>query len=164
MSKKVLIIGHARHGKDTVAEMIRDFTGLSFESSSISAAKIFIYDALKPKYGYSSFDHCYKDRVNHRKEWHDLICEYNKDNKARLAERILSTNDIYVGMRSNEEASECLRRGLFDIVIGVFDPNKALEHKDSFDIDIFKLSDLIIITGDIDKTKRNVKLISEFLV
>ena len=163
MKNKILIIGHARHGKDTVAQMISDNTGLTFESSSVAAAKIFLYDALKDKYGYSSFNECYEDRVNRRKEWHDLICEYNKEDKARLAKDILSINDMYVGMRSNEEVNKCLKDGIFDIVIGVFDPNKPLEPKESFDIDMFAMSDFIIIAGDIDKTRRTVELISKSL-
>lgn len=163
MKNKILIIGHARHGKDTVAQMISDNTGLTFESSSVAAAKIFLYDALKDKYGYSSFNECYEDRVNRRKEWHDLICEYNKEDKARLAKDILSINDMYVGMRSNEEVNKCLKDGIFDIVIGVFDPNKPLEPKESFDIDMFATSDFIIIAGDIDKTRRTVELISKSL-
>lgn len=161
MKNKILIVGHMRHGKDTVAQMISENTGLTFESSSVAAAKIFLYDALKDKYEYSSFGECYDDRINHRKEWHDLICEYNKGDKARLAKDILSINDMYVGMRSNEEVNKCLKDGIFDLVIGVFDPNKPLEPKESFDIDMFAISDFIIITGDIDKTRRTVELISK---
>ncbi len=64
----ILIIGHGRHGKDTLAELIQVYTGFTFKSSSESAAEIFIYDALKEKYGYKSFIECYEDRHNHRAE------------------------------------------------------------------------------------------------
>jgi hypothetical protein len=30
---KLLVIGHGRHGKDTVCEMLRDHYGYTFESS-----------------------------------------------------------------------------------------------------------------------------------
>ena len=33
---KILVLGHGRHGKDTVAEMLRDRHGLSFTGSQIS--------------------------------------------------------------------------------------------------------------------------------
>lgn len=164
MNKKILVLGHMRHGKDTVAQMISNETGLTFESSSMNAAKIFIYDELKQKYNYQSFEECYEDRLNHRKEWHDLICDYNKEDKARLAKNILSINDMYVGMRSNEEIMACKEQGLFDLVIGVFDPDKPLENHDSFDIDLFKMSDIIIPTGCLMKTLKNVKLICKLLV
>lgn len=162
-NKKILILGHARHGKDTVAQMISDETGLKFESSSMAAAKIFIYEYLKDKYGYKSFEECYEDRINHRKEWHDLICEYNKDDKARLAKDILKLNDMYVGMRSNVEIEESQNQGLFDIILGIFDPNKPLETKDSFDIDLFEKSDYILVTGNLEKTRKNIKKFCKIL-
>jgi dephospho-CoA kinase len=143
----LLIIGHARHGKDTVAQMIKDMFGFSFVSSSQAAADIFIYQRLKDKYGYSTPQECFEDRVNHRAEWHDLICEYNFEDKARLAKAILKRADIYVGMRSNEEIQECIRQGLFDYIIGVYDPRKPHEAKDSFNINLFEEADLIIPNG-----------------
>lgn len=45
--KKFLVIGHARHGKDTFAEILEEVFGLKFKSSSQAAVDIFIYDALK---------------------------------------------------------------------------------------------------------------------
>lgn len=161
MCKKILLIGHARHGKDTVAQMISDETGIKFESSSMTAAKIFIYDELKEKYNYSSFEECYEDRMNHRKEWHELICGYNEKDPSRLTKDILSINDMYVGMRSDREFQECMKNNLFDLVVGVFDPNKPLEPKDSFDIDLFRSCDFLIITGDLEKTRKNVKILTK---
>lgn len=141
---KLLIIGHGRHGKDTVAANISQHFGMTFMSSSQAAADIFIYDALKDKYGYETPEQCYADRANHRKEWHDLICEYNKKDKARLAKEILKKDDIYVGMRSDEELEECLNQSLFHWVIGVYDPRKPHEPSDSFDIDLWEKADFII--------------------
>jgi hypothetical protein len=144
---KLLIIGHGRHGKDTTAEIIKEKFGLTFQSSSMAAAEIFIYDELKEKYGYRSFEECYNDRHNHRAEWHDLICGYNKDDKARLAKAILEKDDIYVGMRSDAEVQACIEDGLFDWIIGVYDPRKDEEPKDSFNIDMWKTADFIIPNG-----------------
>jgi hypothetical protein len=79
------------------------FFGYNYKSSSLAASEIFIYDTLKDKYGYKTPEECFEDRVNHRAEWFDLICDYNKDDKARLAKEIMKSADIYVGMRSNEE-------------------------------------------------------------
>ena len=96
---KLLIIGHQRHGKDTLAEILNEEFGLRFKSSSLSAAEIFIYDELKYKYEYKTPEECFEDRVNHRAEWYNMICDYNKDDKARLAKGILESADCYVGMR-----------------------------------------------------------------
>ena len=141
---KYLIIGHARHGKDTVAEMMQKLYGITFKSSSLAAAEIFIFDMLKDKYNYTTFTECFEDRVDHREEWHDLICEYNKEDKARLAKKILETSDMYVGMRSDAEIEECVKQGLFDKIIGVFDYRKPLENRSSFNIDMWKYSDVVI--------------------
>ena len=144
MKKKICIIGHARHGKDTVAEIIGRMYGYKSESSSKAASRLFLYDALKDKYGYQSPEECFEDRVNHRAEWFDLICEYNKNYPGQLAKDIMMHNDIYTGMRSNKELESCLEDGIFDLVIGVFDPFKPLEPRDSFDIDIWSKSHIII--------------------
>jgi hypothetical protein len=74
---KLLVIGHGRHGKDTVCEMLRDDYGYTFESSSRFCSKLFIYNDLKDKYGYANEEECYADRHNHRAEWYDAICAYN---------------------------------------------------------------------------------------
>lgn len=142
--KKLLIIGSARHGKDTVAEMINRNHGFTFESSSQAASRIFLYEALKDKYGYKTPEECFDDRVNHRKEWHDLICEYNSNDKAKLAKEIMKHSNIYVGMRSNEELIQCLEDKVFDMVIGVYDPRKPVESMESNNIDFWGKSDIII--------------------
>lgn len=154
---RLLIIGHARHGKDTVAEFLKELSGMNFESSSVAASRIFLFDALKEKYGYETPEQCFEDRVNHRKEWHDLIVEFNKDDKARLAKEIMKTSSMYVGMRSNVECEECLRQGLFDVVIGVFNPNKPLEPQESFDIDMWEKADYVIWNdGSLEDLKKEV--------
>lgn len=142
--KKFLIIGHKRHGKDTFAEMLRDIHGLKFESSSMAAARIFIFDELKDKYGYGDINECFEDRVNHRAEWFDLITDYNKKDPARLAKIILNNSDCYVGMRSHVEIKECLDTGVIDFVIWVHDERKPLEDSSSFDIDCNSLFDVKI--------------------
>jgi len=122
MSKKILIAGMGRAGKDTACEYLRDQYGMSFKDSSRAAAEIFIFDQLKDVGdGYISIDECYEDRHsgNNRKIWFDMICEYNKDDPTRLARKILETNDIYCGMRSIEELTACKESGVFDVTIWI---------------------------------------------
>jgi len=157
---KLLILGNKRHGKTFVANELCKITNLKFKDSSMAAAEIFIFDKLKEKYGYKDLNECFEDRVNHRSEWYDLICDYNKEDKARLAKDILKENDIYVGIRDKKEIDECKKQGLFDYIIGVYDPDKEEESSDSFNIDLFREADLVIRTGgDIDRVKKIVKLI-----
>ena len=132
----LLIIGNKRHGKDSLAEILSDKFGLKFKSSSQACADIFIYVELKLKYGYSTPEECFEDRVNHRQEWYEMICDYNKGDKSRLAKDILKTTDCYVGMRDREEIYECLKNKLFDLVIWVDASDRLpLEDKKSFNID-----------------------------
>jgi dephospho-CoA kinase len=141
----ILIIGHARHGKDTVAEFFHDNFGMKYTSSSLACAKIFIYDALKDKYGYTSFDECYADRVSHREEWYNMIVNYNKFDKTRLAKEILRSGvSCYVGMRDRDEILACREDKVFDLVIWV-DASERLPLESDGSFNISKdLADFII--------------------
>lgn len=116
---KLLIIGHARHGKDTVAEKIRDKMGLAFTSSSIFVGE----ECIWPSWGmerYKTFDDMFADRVNYRKTWADLISAYNTPDKTRTAKTMLDRGyDMYVGMRKQDEFHACQAINLFDHVIWV---------------------------------------------
>lgn len=154
---KLLILGPARWGKDTFAEILHKEMGLKYQSSSQAAADIFIYDALKPIYNYQTAEECFEDRVNHRAEWYNLICDYNKDDKVRLAREILKTSRCYVGMRDRAEIDECLRQGLFDLIIWV-DASKRLplENPDSFNIDISCADIIVDNNGTLEEFKKRV--------
>lgn len=115
---KFLIIGFARHGKDTAAEMLRVRHGLTFASSSWFAAESVVRPYLASRgIEYGSIEDCYADRVNRRADWFDAIRAHNADDPARLARDLLEDADIYVGMRSAVEFEAT--RHLFDLVIWV---------------------------------------------
>lgn len=159
---KLCLLGHCRHGKDTLAEIIEKNFGLTFKSSSLAASEIFLYDALKDKYNYTSPEECFNDRVNHRAEWYELIKEYNSKDKSKLAKSILEKNDMYVGMREHTEIKACLEQNLFDYVIGVYDPRKPEEPKESFNINLWEESDFIITNSTTieDLEKRTIKVLN----
>jgi|TARA_R110001592_G_scaffold317964_3_gene594972 hypothetical protein len=119
MKKKLLVIGHGRHGKDTVCEILRDQYGYSFESSSKFCSKLFIYNDLKNKYGYTSEEQCYADRHNHRAEWYNAICDYNVNDGAALGREIFASHDIYCGLRNKREYFQMRNTGVFDYCIWV---------------------------------------------
>jgi len=135
---RVLILGVANHGKDKVAEQIKELTGMDYISSSEIAGKECVYPALKDKYGYSSWQECFDDRENHRIEWRDLIREYCTPDKANLAKTILSKCDIYVGQRCHFE--HLASRDLFDVVlwvdatnrVGGTDPSLTIEYDPTY--------------------------------
>jgi thymidylate synthase (FAD) len=116
---RILILGHARHGKDTVAQMISDRLGLKFSSSSEFVGR----KAIWPYWGkerYDSFEAMFEDRVNYRSTWGDLIEAYNTPDASRTAREMLEEgNDMYVGLRRVREYSACMKAELFDVVIWV---------------------------------------------
>jgi len=157
---KILIIGHAQHGKTTVAEILNQSYWYKGEDSSRASLRLFLFDILKERHGYLSHEEAYLDRVNHRSEWYDEICKYNEKDKARLGKGIMASNDIYIGMRSHDEIRACKRAKLFDIVLGVFDPRKPLEPKTSFTIDLWEESDVVLVNnGTKSKLERSINLL-----
>lgn len=157
MNKKLLILGNMRHGKDSFAELLNKHFGLTFKSSSQAATDIFLYDTLKDKYGYTTPEECFEDRVNHRAEWKDLICHYNKDDRAKLAKEILKNSDCYVGMRDRAEINECMKQGLFDIIVWIDASDRLpLEPADSFDIDKSCADIIIENNGTFEEFKEKV--------
>ncbi len=164
MGLKILILGNARHGKDTLAELFHEHFGLTFMSSSQASADFFLYDQLKDKYGYNSPEECFNDRVNHREEWYLAICDYNKDNRARLAQDILSKTDCYVGMRDKAEFDECVKQKLFDLIIWV-DASKRLplEPGTSFNISVSDADIVVENNGTYDDFVEKAKRIGKLL-
>lgn len=115
---RLLIIGPARHGKDTVAEILRDEHGYSFISSSFYLAEKVVMPELDRRgISYPDLKACYDDRGNHRELWRDIIAEFNAEDPARLAKMILAECDCYVGMRTPREYFGS--RHLFDAVVWV---------------------------------------------
>lgn len=155
--KKLLIIGHGRHGKDTVCEMLRDGYGYTFESSSRFCSKLFIYDALKDKYGYASEEDCYNDRHNHRAEWFNLIAARNADDPTRLGREIFAEYDIYCGNRNVREVEAMRESNVLDLVVWV-DRSDHLPPEDVSSMTVTQAhADVIIYNnGDLDQLRRAV--------
>lgn len=117
---KLLIFGYARHGKDTVADMLVKHFGVTAVSSSwFAAEKIMVPYLASQGIVYPDLATCYADRVNHRKAWFDEIAAYNAVDLAKLARGIFSEYDIYTGIRNDREFNQAKCEGLFDYCIWV---------------------------------------------
>lgn len=158
MKHKLLVIGHGRHGKDTVCEILRDEYGYTFESSSQFCSKLFIYDSLKEKYGYSSEVECYTDRHNHREEWYNAICDYNITDAAKLGREMFNSYNIYCGLRNKREFFAMQNTNVFDYVIWV-DRSMHLppEDKNSMSLEQWMADYTIDNNGDLLELQFNVR-------
>lgn len=121
---KIVILGHGRSGKDTVAEYMAEKYGFRFMSSSMFVARSAIWPACDsapkpPLPAYASFDEFYADRHNHRATWFKLISDYNRDDPARLGMELFAKHDLYVGLRSAREFHALRTRHAFDFVVWV---------------------------------------------
>jgi dephospho-CoA kinase len=162
---KLLVIGHARHGKDTVCDILRNEHGFSFRSSSDFCAEKFIYNELKSKYGYQTYTECFEDRHNHRAEWYDMIHDYCRDDYARLGREIFAENEIYCGLRNKAEFHAMRNTGVFDHAIWVDRcDHLPQEDKSSMSLEIWMADYVIDNNGTVDQLRRNVKDLVETLI
>lgn len=160
---KLLILGHGRHGKDTVAEILNRRYGLSFTCSS-DAGLTKIFPALKYIKGYETEEQAKADKFNNRLLWKELICLLNAFDKTALLKHILSMSDIYVGMRCKFEYEETIKQKLVDRVIWV-DASSRSPVDPSLTID-FDPSTMYYLdnNGDKEELEKNVSNMIEFFV
>lgn len=117
---KLMVLGEARHGKDSVCEIITRDYGLTFESSSAFVAEKAVRPWLAAKgITYSTYDEMYADRVNHRPEWKEAISAYNTPDKTRLGRELYAIHDIYCGIRDGDELAALQAAGVIDFSIWV---------------------------------------------
>lgn len=121
-NKRIILLGHGRHGKDTVAEILRDDYGYKFQASSVFCAERVMmpyFNGLQSHIGYACVEDCFNDRHNYRATWFDQIEAFNYPDRTRLARELFEENDIYVGMRSAKELQACKTAGVADLIIWV---------------------------------------------
>ena len=113
---KLLICGHAQHGKDSVADLLCDFNAYTASSSSFFVIKKLEKQMCKDL-GLSTAAEVYEKRSLHRQYLYEIIRDYNSPDKARLSKEILNEHQIYVGMRDLEEFNAS--KHLYDLKIWV---------------------------------------------
>lgn len=158
MNSKLLIIGHGRHGKDTVCEILHTDHGYNFKSSSKFCSEKFIFNDLKDKYGYDTEEECYNDRHNRRAEWYNAICTYNVPDPGKLGREIFNEYDIYCGLRNAAEFYAMQNDNTFDYVIWV-DRSEHLppESIDSMTLDESMADFVINNNGSLKELDNQVK-------
>jgi hypothetical protein len=99
---KILVLGHAEHGKTTFAQMLAERLGCSHIASSRAALGA-IWPALSVATGIQDKEQAYRERGAHRALWKALIRLFNETDRTALTKRILRDYDIYDGMRDLDE-------------------------------------------------------------
>lgn len=153
---KLLVIGYARHGKDTAAQMLADIYGFQFTSSSWFCAQEVLWDAWGCAV-YDSIEEMFEDRVNHRVLWMQMISAYNTPDKTMTAKTMFERGfDMYVGMRRLDELMACREAGIVDHVVWV-DRSKHLP-PETGSTDIHRQhADLVLDNnGDLGDLEENV--------
>ncbi|MDB5550523.1 MAG: cof, RDJLphi1 gp18 [Rhizobium sp.] len=117
---KLIVLGEARWGKDTVAEIICREYGMTFESSSAFVAEEAVRPALAA-HGivYDSYEAMYADRVNHRPKWKAAILAYNTPDLTKLGRKLFAIHDIYCGLRERTEFVALKEAEIIDFTIWV---------------------------------------------
>jgi len=155
---RLLIIGYARHGKDSVAEMLAEEYGFKFTSSSEFVGREVIWEDWG-KARYDSFEAMFADRMNWRETWMRMIAEYNTPRKDRTARTMLDREyDLYVGMRRMDEL--VASGHLFDYVVWVDRSEHLPPETGSMDITERNAQPDYVIdnNGDLDQLRKNVQV------
>jgi len=123
---KLRINGYARHGKDTVADMISLKYGLVKPDASRIIARYLVTSRL-PKDWYQGtlneqIEAAYYDRVNHRAGWYNFVSDMGAET---LCKEVMREGDIYVGERRRESFE--LTKDLFDFSIWVTSENRGFK-------------------------------------
>lgn len=97
-SPKILIIGHGRSGKDTVAQILSNVTGLKWGGVSSYMCKM-----VAEKLGVPP-DEAWENRHKNREKWRAIIDEHRKDDPACIVKEMLAEGySIIAGLRPRAE-------------------------------------------------------------
>lgn len=120
---KLLVLGHAGHGKDSLAYLISRKLNYKYKEPSLIIAEKFLFPMLGEFLGYPSAYKMFLNRSKHRPLWAEVMAAINYLDPARLTKEILRTQDIYVGIRRFREYEAS--KDFFDLILWV-DASKRL--------------------------------------
>ncbi len=170
---KILVIGHANHGKDTVGEMMRDEYGLAFTSSSMFCAEQVMMPYFnnrtagpgQPRQWYVSTQACFEDRANHRQAWYEAIRDFNRSDASALGRAIFAENDVYVGLRSKAELNALRNSGVVDHVIWVDRSDHVVpEGRESCTVEPWMADYVVDNNGTLEDLRFNVCQLMDMLM
>lgn len=164
--EKIVIMGYARHGKDTVCELLRDKYGLKFTSSSLFCAERVVLPRARDEATmpfYKDAQACYDDRANHRAFWFDAITAHNTPDKSRLGREIFEENDVYCGIRNAREFHALKNAGVFHWAIWVDATERGMpvEDKSSCTVEPWMADFVLDNNGSLEDLERNLAVLMQ---
>jgi len=105
---KLIVCGHAGHGKDYVSERLANALNITYSSSTA-----FVASAL-------NIMHLLEDKDSNRVRLYNAIRTYTQNDPSRLVRELFELYDIYCGLRSAEELKAS--KPLSSLVIWVHRP------------------------------------------
>ena len=99
------VIGHAEHGKTTVARCLAGMLNCTYADSSLWMADRVVRPWLAKRFDvhYDSVEEAHRDRHKWRAEWQEAIADFNAEDPAKLSREIFFDNRIYCGCRTLRE-------------------------------------------------------------
>lgn len=163
---KLMVMGYARHGKDTVGEMLRTQYGLRFSSSSMFCAERVMLPAMAARgVRYKDAFECYADRHRWRSAWYDDISAFCAKDPAALGKAIFEDNDVYCGIRNIREYDACEVAGIFDFSIWVDASRRLPPEPESSCTVHMGCADLVLgNNGDLGELQRNLTSCMQFIL
>lgn len=169
---RILVLGHGRHGKDTVCEVLKERYGLQFTSSSMFCAERVIMPLLDELDGaqgapapYAHASDCYADRHNHRAFWYEAIRDFNRPDATALGRAIFEENDVYCGLRSKAEFHALKNSGVFDYAVWVDASDRVPpEDTSSCTVEPWMADFVLDNNGSLEDLELNIKQLMEYVL
>lgn len=164
--EKLVIMGYARHGKDTVCELLANKYGLKFTSSSWFCAERIVLPKARDEATmpfYKDVEACYNDRSNHRAFWFDAITAHNTPDKARLGREIFEQNDVYCGIRNAREFHALKNAGVvtWSIWVDATERGMPIEDKSSCTVEPWMADFVLDNNGSLEDLERNLEVLMQ---
>lgn len=159
---KILVCGHAQHGKDTFASLLAEELNLKYSP----VTQIFIkdhFEEINNAIGgvYTSAKWLYKYRSLHRDVLFDMISIYNKEDAGRFVKEVLSVADFYVGLRAKREYEAT--KHLFDYKFWAYNRHKPVESSRSNELVSDEEFVMVDNSGDLLELKGKASLAAHYI-
>lgn len=164
---KILVLGHARHGKDEAAAILARKYNFRHVSSSMFCAERVVLPAIKAG-GllasefpfYADAEACFNDRSNHRAAWFDLIKAFNYPDLTALGRAIYEAHDVYVGLRNAAEFHALKNAGVYDLAVWIDrSEHMPAEDRSSCTVEPWMADFVVDNNGTLDDLERNLSVL-----